>query len=163
MQKRGEKMTYTFHPMTQQQAEEIAKWQYEGDYTFYDMAADEDDLQEFLNSIDRADSYFAVTQNSELIGFYCFKEILTATIEIGLGMKPDFTGKGHGLPFLKAGLNFARAHYKPEKFTLAVAAFNERAIRVYQNAGFQQQESFLQHTNGGHYKFVKMALTLEPG
>lgn len=156
-------MTYTFNPMTQQQREEITDWQYEGDYAFYDMAADEDDLYEFLNPTDSADSYFAVTQNNELIGFYCFKEISTGTIDIGLGMKPDFTGKGDGLSFFKAGLNFAIAHYKPEKFTLAVAAFNERAIRVYQKAGFQQEESILQNTNGGHYKFVKMALTLEPG
>lgn len=153
-------MNYTFHPMSQKQAEEIADWQYEGDYAFYDLAADLDDLQEFLSPIDRADSYFAVTENNELIGFYCFNEISAGNIDIGLGMKPDFTGQGHGSAFLKAGLDFAKSRYHPEKITLAVAAFNERAITVYKKAGFQWEENFLQKTNGNHYKFVKMKLRL---
>ena len=154
-------MNYTFRQMTQQQSEEIAYWQYEGDYAFYDMAADEDDLQEFLSPNERRDSFYAVTEKNELIGFYCFKETSAGIIDIGLGMKPGFTGKGHGLSFFKAGLNFAIAHYQPEKFTLAVAAFNERAITVYKKAGFQLDEIFLQKTNGSHYKFVKMKLALE--
>lgn len=154
-------MTYKFHPLSQQQSEEVADWQYEGDYSFYNMAADEDDLQEFLNPLERKDSYFAVTERHELIGFYCFKETSGGIIDIGLGMKPSFTGKGHGLSFFKAGLDFAIVRYQPEKFTLAVAAFNERAITVYKKAGFQTDEIFLQKTNGGHYKFVKMELVLE--
>lgn len=154
-------MNFTFQPMTQKQSEEIADWQYEGNYAFYDMAADEDDLQEFLNPLKRKDSYFAVTEGHELIGFYCFKETEAGIIDIGLGMKPGFTGKGYGLRFFKAGLDFAIARYEPEKFTLAVAAFNERAIAVYKKAGFQPDEVFLQKTNGGHYKFVKMKLALE--
>ncbi|MBB5180959.1 ribosomal-protein-alanine N-acetyltransferase [Planomicrobium koreense] len=154
-------MNFTFQPMTQKQSEEIADWQYEGDYAFYDMVADEDDLQEFLNPLERKDFYFAVTERHDLIGFYCFKETAAGIIDIGLGMKPGFTGKGRGHAFFRAGLDFAIARYQPKKFTLAVAAFNERAIAVYKKAGFQPDEVFLQKTNGGHYKFIKMKLALE--
>ena len=125
------------------------------------MDADEDDLHEFLNPLERMDSYFAVTERHDLIGFYCFNETSAGIIDIGLGMKPEFTGKGQGSAFLKAGLGYAISHYQPEKITLAVAAFNERAITVYKKAGFQHDETFLQKTNGGHYKFVKMKLVLE--
>ena len=38
-------MTYTLQPITQEQAEEIAyNWHYDGKYAFYDMEADEEDL-----------------------------------------------------------------------------------------------------------------------
>jgi [ribosomal protein S18]-alanine N-acetyltransferase len=43
-------MTYELHVMTQEQAEEIAfNWHYDGEYSFYDMEADQEDLEEFLN------------------------------------------------------------------------------------------------------------------
>lgn len=95
------------------------------------MEADREDLQEFLNIEERADSYFAVIENKELIGFYCYTQISSDTIDIGLGMKPSFTGKGQGLGFLEAGLDFAKSLYHPEKLMLSVAAFNKRAIKVY--------------------------------
>ncbi|MFP3423106.1 GNAT family N-acetyltransferase, partial [Bacillus sp. SIMBA_161] len=51
-------MKYTFQAMTQEQAEVIAEtWRYEGDYSFYDMDADAEDLEEFLDPEKRAGVY----------------------------------------------------------------------------------------------------------
>ncbi len=152
-------MKYTFQPLSQQQAEDIAEWQYDGDYAFYDMTADLEDLQQFLNPDERKDAYYAVFTSGELIGFYCFHKVSENTVDIGLGMKPDYTGAGKGAEFVQAGLDFATGRYKPEKMTLAVAAFNKRALRVYQKTGFQITEKFKQQTNGGKHDFVKMQLT----
>ena len=42
-------MGYMFTVMSQAEAEEIAyNWHYEGEYSFYDIEADEEDLAEFL-------------------------------------------------------------------------------------------------------------------
>src|SRR5690606_18530383 len=96
--------------MTQQQAEVIADhWHYEGQYSFYDMDADQEDLQEFLDPEKRRNSYFAVMEEAELIGFYSFTQVMAGTIEIGLGLKPNLTGKGNGAEFLKDGLEFAQS------------------------------------------------------
>lgn len=150
-------MNHTFQPMTQQQAEEIAQnWRYEGEYSFYDMTADPEDLAEFLDPGQRQDSYFTVIQGGEVIGFYSFTQMSDATIDIGLGMKPELTGNGKGLDFLKAGLEFAESAYRPDKITLSVAAFNKRAIKVYQKIGFNEVERFEQATNGSTYEFVRM-------
>ena len=41
---------------------------------------------------------------------------------------------------------------------LSVAAFNERAIRVYEGVGFEITRRYAQPTNGGIYDFVSMEL-----
>lgn len=150
-------MNYAFQRMTQPQAEHIARhWQYEGIYSFYDMAADPEDLAEFLDAGQRKDAYFTVHQGGETVGFYSFTPTSEDTIDIGLGMKPDLTGKGIGREFLKAGLEFADSAYRPDKITLSVATFNKRAITLYRHSGFNEVERFAQATNGSTFEFVKM-------
>lgn len=151
-------MDYTFQAMTQEQAENIAaSWSYQGEYSFYDMNADPEDLEEFLDPEKREGVYFVVLSQNELIGFYSFQQSDKDTVDIGLGMKPELTGKGNGAAFLAAGLEFAETRYRPKHMTLSVAAFNTRAITLYEKLGFRKVESFVQATNGGQYDFVKMA------
>ncbi|WP_372867511.1 GNAT family N-acetyltransferase [Planomicrobium okeanokoites] len=151
-------MAYSFQTMTQQQAEEIAvHWRFVGEYAFYDMDADPEDLAEFLNPEARNNTYYSVIQNGGVVGFYSFTQTAQDTIDIGLGMKPDLTGNGKGNEFLKAGMEYAKSTYHPQKITLSVAAFNKRAIRVYEKAGFKETERFQQATNGSVFEFVKMS------
>ena len=152
-------MNYTFQTMTQEQAEEIVtNWHYNGEYSFYDMDADQEDLLEFLDAEKRSESYFVVIQNKEVIGFYSFNQITEDMIDIGLGMKPNLTGNGNGLEFLKDGLEFAKSKYNPKEITLSVATFNQRAIKVYKKVGFKEAGTFVQATNGSSFEFLKMAL-----
>jgi ribosomal-protein-alanine N-acetyltransferase len=149
-------MKYIFEKMTQEQAEKIASdWQYEEEYSFYDISADEEDLAEFLNPQKRADSYYMVNQGDEELGFFSFT-VGQCSVDIGLGMKPELTGKGIGLDFIKAGLEYAVFKYNPLEITLSVATFNERAIKVYKKAGFKLVETFMQDTNGSRFEFIKM-------
>ncbi|MBD7945634.1 GNAT family N-acetyltransferase [Psychrobacillus sp. Sa2BUA9] len=150
-------MSYTLQPMTQNQANVIAySWHYEEPYSFYDMEADKEDLEEFLNPISRGDSYFVVLEHDEIIGFFSFTSVSPGEIDIGLGMRPDLTGRGRGLDFLQAGMQFALNRFQPTIITLSVAAFNKRAIGTYKKIGFEKVSNFLQDTNGGSYEFVKM-------
>ncbi len=150
-------MTHQFAVLTQQQAETIAfTWHYEGVYAFYDIEADEDDLVEFLDAEQRGESVFAITSDSDLIGFVSVARTEAETVDIGLGMRPDLTGNGGGRAFLSSILDFIDATYAPRRITLAVAAFNERAIRLYEACGFKQTGSFQQPTNGSVYDFIRM-------
>ena len=76
--------------------------------------------------------------------------------EIGLGLRPDLTGRGLGESFLRACLHFASAALGAQSCTLAVAAFNRRAITVYERAGFQEAGRFEHVTNGGLHTFIRM-------
>lgn len=150
-------MSFHFRQMTQTQAEEIAyNWHYSGIYSFYDIMADEDDLKEFLDAEQRGCTHYVVLQNEELVGFYTFHMTSADTVDIGLGMRPDLTGRGIGNDFIQAGLDYAREKYAAQKFTLSVASFNKRAIRVYEQAGFKIVDTFEQETNGGRHEFYKM-------
>src|SRR5260370_20651534 len=72
-------------------------------------------------------------------------------------MRPGLVGKGLGLAFVDAGLAFAKEQFKPDYFRLFVLTFNERAIKVYERAGFQRVGIYMQHTEQGERDFLEMS------
>jgi RimJ/RimL family protein N-acetyltransferase len=56
----------------------------------------------------------------------------------GFGLRPDLTGRGLGEQFVLAGLDYARGLGTWHRVVLDVAAFNERAIRLYRRLGFTE-------------------------
>ena len=148
---------FRFRPLTQADAEEVARWHYPEPYSFYDWIADQDDFEELLDPESRGDAYAAVLDDQgEVVGFFSSKPKGTGLVEVGLGLRPDHTGRGLGLAFVEAGLEEARARHAPERFTLAVAAFNKRAITIYERAGFEEVRRYQHHTNGADWDFVEM-------
>jgi len=142
--------------MSQDDAEAIADWRYEAPYDFYDWPADEGDLAELLDPAQRGESYFSARDSlGQLLGFFSIR-VEGDVVSLGLGLRPDLTGRGLGQSFLEAGMTFATGHLRPRLFRLSVAAFNVRAIKVYERAGFVTTRSFMHHTNGGLFSFVEM-------
>ncbi|HEY8598193.1 MAG TPA: GNAT family protein [Thermomicrobiales bacterium] len=142
--------------MQRDYARTIAEWHYPAEYAFYDWSSDPADLAELLDARSWPGHYYAVIgADGTVIGFLqTIPEV--DSVEIGLGLRPDLAGLGHGHDFLDACLRFATEQYAVARCTLAVAAFNRRAITVYERAGFQAIGTFTQHTNGGKYPFIKM-------
>jgi [ribosomal protein S18]-alanine N-acetyltransferase len=147
---------YRFRKMEDEEATQISGWHYDPPYDFYDATSDPDDREELLDPRRRKDAYFSVFDDGVLVGFFQFEREGTR-VDIGLGMRPDLTGRGLGGEYLRAGLEFARRRYSPERFMLSVATFNERAILVYERAGFRRNTVYKHNTNGGEYLFLSMA------
>ena len=78
------------------------------------------------------------------------------TLDIGLGMRPDLTGKGAGQSFVKKGIEFAMQNFRPETLRLSVATFNKRAISVYEKEGFIHEATFL--NNGTEFLIMTLPL-----
>jgi ribosomal-protein-alanine N-acetyltransferase len=155
-------MTCRIEPMDERSARTIADWHYDGVYAFYDMEQDPEDLEELLDPENWPGRYFAVIDEGEdLVGFFSF-DCDGDAVAVGLGLRPDLTGQGLGRPFLDAGLAFAEQRYRPAAFTLSVAMFNERAIKLYRNAGFKDAGTYLNRTNGGEYEFLRMVKRVRP-
>ncbi len=163
-------MHFTFTPMTVEDAHTIQSWHYEEPYTIYNIGEEPDVLTEML---DRRSPYYAVrNEQNVLVGFYNYGTsahvdgemerglfVGNRMVTIGLGLRPDVTGLGLGLAFVNAGLDFAREAFAPKCFRLYVFAWNERAIRVYERAGFQQIGPHIVHHAEGDRKFIEMQRT----
>ena len=152
-------MQFTFKPMTEEDAHQIASWHYPAPYDFYDWVQDPEDLAELLDPQSwQAPNYAVFNEINELVGFFSFRQDAQddERVEIGLGLRPDVTGKGLGFAFLTAGLLFGHEQFPVGKWSLRVATFNQRAISVYERAGFLPLTKFLHHTNGGEYEFLRM-------
>jgi [ribosomal protein S18]-alanine N-acetyltransferase len=148
---------FRIRPMTAADARAVAAWRYPGDYSFYDTDADAGDLAELLNPAEWGHRYFAADEvpRNELAGFVVVK-LSGRVAEIGLGLRPGLTGLGIGGSFVGACLRFAAVTLGAQSYTLAVAAFNQRAIIVYERAGFREVERFEHFTNGGLHAFIRM-------
>ncbi|MHB8757761.1 MAG: GNAT family N-acetyltransferase [Bacillota bacterium] len=143
--------------MTDADARQVVEWRYDGLYSFYDMDQDPDDRREILDARSRGKAYFTVIDTAgTVVGFFSFR-MAGASIDVSLGLRPDLTGRGNGLAFVLAGTAFAEGRFgRGCLLRLRVAAFNERAIKVYERAGFRVRSRFMQATNGGFQAFVEM-------
>jgi len=98
---------FEFTKMKDEEAQEIAGWRYVPPYDFYDWISNPDDLAEFLDPHRRGDDYFsAFDEKGALVGSFRFKRD-GKVVGVGLGLRPDLTGKHLGHGFLVAGLEFA--------------------------------------------------------
>ena len=148
-------MKLSIRPASAKTFAEMARWRYEPPYDFYDG-----DVDPVLNP---ERFYEVLGEEGALVGFYYFEEKGDA-LETGLGLRPDLTGRGFGLEFFRAGLEFGRARFRPARMILNVAAFNERAINVYERASFRETGRHVrQFDRWGAVEFVEMEESTAPG
>ena|SRR5438128_7152392 len=149
---------FRIRPMTAADARTVAAWRYPGEYSFYVADADAGDLAELLNPAEWGHRYFAADEvpPRELAGFVAVK-LSNRVAELGLGLRPGLTGRGLGEAYVGTCLRFAATTLGAQGYTLAVAAFNQRAITVYERAGFRKIERYEHFTNGGLHAFIRIA------
>ena len=82
------------------------------------------------------------------------------TVEIGLGLRPELTGRGLGFEFVRQCVDFGRMHYgRPDAVVeLRVLHTNERAIKVYRRAGFSEIGMENAVSFGVPVRFLRMRL-----
>lgn len=140
---------YTISPLTEENAREITTWQYDPPYDLYDLGPK--DLVGFLNPDYR---YHQVLDlDGTLIGYCCFGMDAQVpggeyrlnepeVLDIGVGLKPELTGRGMGTIFVRVILDYGQATYNPKVFRATIASFNQRSLKTFQKLGFVSQGSF---------------------
>lgn len=147
---RGELVRLTAEePGTQAQAE--ARWQRDSEFV---RLADSDPLElssekkirerveKRLEKGFQPERYpFAVRTLAEdkLIGFFgLYVELVHGTGWVGIGIgERDFWGKGYGTDMMKVCLRYAFSELGLQRVALGLHAYNERALRSYEKAGFR--------------------------
>ncbi len=153
-------MTFTFRPMRWRDIRAISRWRYPGQYAFYNVGVAPLVANMLAQTLLRLTSpaiyYTVLDERGAVAGIFSFVPVDKDTIEIGLGLRPELTGRGLGLAFVTAGLDFARARFHPKRFRLAVATFNERARKVYERAGFAPERVAMHTKLGQRYEALEM-------
>ncbi|RDW17595.1 GNAT family N-acetyltransferase [Oceanobacillus arenosus] len=143
-------MKLSIQKMTEKYAVEILCWKYEKPYDFYNHVLTSDAILELVTN-----KYFVVLDEyNQLVGYFCIGKSAQVPagvqygaykedfIDVGIGMKPEFTGKGMGSEFFAQILEFIEAQNKNGAIRLTVATFNERAINLYEKLGFVKKMTF---------------------
>ena len=149
-------VTLSFEPLNHRQASAILEWCYEPPYDMYNMAAD-DQVTGIAALMDPGNCYYAMTDGKgELLGYCCFGsdarvpggDYSSAALDVGMGLRPDLTGQGHGHRYLDAIHAFAVRQFEATTFRVTVAAFNVRALHLCQQAGFREVSRFCREDDG---------------
>jgi len=159
-------MRFSIRPFSDADADAVTRWRYPPPYDAYDTSEDpsfEAGLRdparwgELGSAVDDAET-------GELVGFLELTAIEDqGCVEIGLGLRPDLTGRGLGPDYIEAAMAFARVRWHPCTFALDVFPWNERAIRAYERAGFERGEVYVRtFPDGNEVMFLRMSRLAGP-
>jgi len=129
----------SLHPMSAEAAAEISQWEYSKPYDVYSFKGCCDNylLDESIWGIEQ----FCLAAGGEILGqVACQYE--GDDLWVGWSMAPALCGKGGGTAFVKKcikELRIVKGH--SGRILLRVAAWNRRAIKTYQKAGFTYVET----------------------
>jgi [ribosomal protein S18]-alanine N-acetyltransferase len=160
-------MLFIFKPMDEASTYKFVAWRYEPPYDIYNLGnpPTEEDIQYFL---DPQNTYHSITDESgNLLAFCSFGadgqvpggDYSADALDIGLGVRPDLTGQGDGSLFVDAVIGFARDTFAPTVLRVTVAEFNQRALRVWEKAGFRRVQIF--QRNGDSRTYIVLKRNLE--
>ncbi|MCX6019332.1 MAG: GNAT family N-acetyltransferase [Chloroflexi bacterium] len=154
-------MTLQIKPLDELMAREMVAWRYESPYDVYNFSSDEAAIADVVKYYaDSKNSAYAMTDSEHgLIGFCSFGEdakvgggdYTVDALDLGMGIRPDMTGQGNGTVFALKTVDFAIARFKPNRLRVAVAKFNRRAQKVWQNIGFVMTVEFTSTFDGSQY------------
>lgn len=154
------------NPLVEEQIHTFISWAYPEPYNIYDMSSEEDVVSFFL---DPQNGYFAITDGSgELLGFCNFGadahvpggDYSEDGVDIGMGMRPDLTGLGHGRDYAAVVFSFAEERYPQQRQRVTIAEFNLRAQRLCAHFGFVKASHFKKE--GGGRPFIIMVREPQP-
>jgi ribosomal-protein-alanine N-acetyltransferase len=154
---------FTFLPMDETSARAVLAWRYEGPYKQYNT--DPDEMEDTVRVLlDPQNAYYRIEDEAgNLAGYCCFGPDARVpggnyrgeALDLGLGVRPDLTGRGRGLAYVEAALDFARWTFGPTEFRVVVAEWNKRALRVWQKAGFLPVQTFARSQDGMAFVILK--------
>jgi len=125
--------------MSHEHALEYIGWSYAPPYEFYNIPPTgfEEALEE-IQGDNGMDFYSVLDEDGALFGMYEYS-FSDEIMEIGLGIRPDKCGRGHGKNFVMRCISFGREKYSyAGVIRLKVAQFNARAMHLYRSIGFKE-------------------------
>ncbi len=144
-------MRFSFRQLGKEHALSILRWRYLPAYDYYnfDVDAIQEDLCYLTNS---KNAFYAILNVHEELEGYCSfgadgqvpgGDYQTEALDIGMGMRPDLVGQGHGKHYAQAVVRYGANQYRAQHCRVTIAEFNQRAQRVWEQVGFEEIERFV--------------------
>jgi len=142
---------YILNILTEDQAKEICRWRYEEEYAIYNFSDWNVVVESKWNlSIKekRESEFISVLIDNELVAY---GRISTKEnkVFIGIGLKPQYCGKGLGKDIMKLLVMEGKRRFPNYVIALEVRSFNIRAVNCYKSEGFEIKEKYMQKTFNG--------------
>ncbi len=142
-------------------AKDICSWNYENEYSVYNLPSyfEAVDKGYGITKKENRDNYICYIYNEEVIAYINMKKMPDKKIFFGIGLRPDYCGKGKGKYFLNDGINEIKNRFPNYLIYLEVRSFNQRAIKAYEKVGFVITETKVKKDSfGNDTEFVIMEL-----
>ncbi|MDG1204753.1 MAG: GNAT family N-acetyltransferase [Pseudomonadales bacterium] len=159
---------FTIEAINEERAREILTWRYPIPYDFYDPPQDGRNtfyVEQFLRPefafhsiLDRKDAFIGFCSYGR-DGQVAGGDYSLQALDIGLGMKPNYTGHGNGAEFFETIERFAIQTFEPTSVRLTVAKFNRRAMHLYRSFGYDDLSYFVDAKNDIDYVILIKHLT----
>ncbi|MBN2086375.1 MAG: GNAT family N-acetyltransferase [Anaerolineales bacterium] len=156
------KLSLSFIPLDEAAAQVIFHWRYDPPYDSYNYRPEEKE-KEMRYLTDPANRIYGIHGlRGELIGFCSYGKDAQVpggnydadALDIGLGLRPDLTGRGWGPAVIGEVLAFAGRQYRPVRFRVTIASFNSRARKAWGKTGFEEKEEFSREGDGRKFKIL---------
>lgn len=129
---------YAVGTLTDAEAREAVGWRYGGEYAVYNFPSWDECAARSWSITDaakRENAYFSVRYAGSFLGFFHIMD-RPGRVELGVGMKPELCGQGHGRMLVALALAKILETRGRTAVQLSVRTFNTRAVRCYEHAGF---------------------------
>lgn len=144
----------TTKPLSIKEVKEISNWKYDGDYAIYNENSYEDKIKnnDSLVNPNKQNNFTCFYLDDIFIGYINLVEKVDH-IFFGIGLAPDYCGKGYGQQITKQAILLSKEKYPNKPLQLFVRSWNKRAINCYEKSGFHiVKEVDIQTTLGkGHF------------
>lgn len=147
-----------YRNLTDEDKRQICAWKYDGEYAIYNLPVYEEMQVRQIGFMNpkKEKNFYAFWDENILVGFVNILEEKTEVF-IGIGVNPDLCGKHYGQKILMIAYEISKRLYPNKPLYLEVRAWNMRALKCYEKAGFQiDGEPYELTTNIGTGSFYRM-------
>jgi len=157
----GSSGAFRVRDLTDEDLAEIEGWRYDGPWSVYDSDG----------RLDPGLGYWAVEgDDGRLAGFGCLGEDARVpglgdaegVVDVGVGMRPDLVGRGSGVRFASAFLDFAAGRVDADRFRVVVKDWNGRSLRLVERLGFARTGSHRVPHDGGTETYTVLERPVRP-
>lgn len=157
-------MKIVYRLADERSAREFVGWKYEPPYDVYNCSPDQFEKSVQYNIDPQNNVYAMFNEKDELVGYCSYGrdaqvpggDYTEEALDIGMMIKPELTGQGKGTAFAEEVIRNGVKKYSPKKLRVTIAAFNKRAMRVWEKNGFQQTQTFKRNGDGMEFVIMKL-------